>query len=308
MRRCLPFILLILALAAACNTTPSIEDGYVENGDHPLYYKTLGSGDPIVVLHGGPGFDHRQFLPFIWELAVNHQVILYDQRCTGLSSGPADSTTITLDTFIEDIEVIRRHFGIEKMNLLGHSWGGNLAMQYALRHEDKLKSLILCSTTATDSSYAEMRATYEENRAPGESDKLMEIYQSNAFQAGDPTAYEAFWRLYFRPYFADPNQVDKMDLLFTENTINNSNTVAGLIFADIGSFDLHEDLKNLKVPTAVFHGDADPLHYKYGEQIHQSIAGSHFLLMEDVGHWLFVDGTDYFAGNTRAFLDSISTE
>ncbi len=302
MRRHIPLLLLVPLLAASCTDRPTIETGFVENGAHSLHYKTLGSGDPIVVLHGGPGFDHRQFLPFIWELAERHQVILYDQRCTGLSTGPVDSTSVNIDTFIDDIEAVRRHFGLERMNLLGHSWGGILAMQYALRHQDRLESLILCSTAATIESFPEMRATYEANRAPGDGELLTEIYESDAFQGGDPLAYERFWRVYFKPYFADQSQVEKMDLLFTENTIANSNAVAGLVFGSIGDFDLHDDLKSLRCPTLIVHGDADPMHYKYAERIHQSIAGSELVIVEGAGHWIFVDGTDGFRRSILDFL------
>ncbi|MCP3964556.1 MAG: alpha/beta fold hydrolase [bacterium] len=121
MRNHLPLLPLFLILAVACNdkattgpvdtpepnetdATATLEEGFVENGAHSLYYKTK---------------------------------ILYDQCSTGLSSGPVDSDSVNIDTFIDDIEAIREHFGIEKMNLLGHSWGGRLAMHYSLRHQDR---------------------------------------------------------------------------------------------------------------------------------------------------------------------------
>lgn len=295
--------LLLLLTLAACSSQPEIEEGYVQNGAHSLYYKTVGTGDPIVVLHGGPGFDHRQFLPFIWDLAEDHQVILYDQRGTGLSSGPVDSASINIDTFIDDIEAIRKSFGIEKMNLLGHSWGGILAMHYSLRHEDKLKSLILCSTSATAESFPEMRATYEANRESGDAELLEKIYQSEGYQNGDPAEVEKFWRVYFKPYFPDQCFVDLMDLHFTENTIKYSGEVAGHVFRSIGEFDLHEDLKKLQCPTLIIHGDADPMHFKYAERIHESIAGSELVIAQDAGHWLFVDGVDVFRTSILDFLE-----
>ena len=300
-------MLLIPILAAACDSLPAIEEGYVHNGLQSLYYKTMGSGDPMVVLHGGPGFDHRQFLPFIWELAQSHKVILYDQRGTGLSSGPIDSASVNIDAFIEDIEAIRNAFGIEKMNLLGHSWGGILAMYYSLRHEDKLKSLILCSTAATVESFPEMRATYEENRAPGDAQLLEGIYESDAFRSGDPVTVEQFWRVYFKPYFADQTLVEELDLRFTENTIKNSNAVASYVLQSIGDFDLHEDLKGLQTPTLILHGDADPMHYKYAERIHESIVGSELVIVKGAGHWLFVDGTDVFSRSILEFLTGLAS-
>ena len=199
-----PLIVALVAfVSVSCTNALHVEEGFLDINGASVFFKTMGSGDPIVVLHGGPGFDHRQFLPYIWELAERHKVILFDQRGTGLSSAPIDASSISIDSFIADIEGIRKAFGIEKMNLLGHSWGGILAMHYAIRHPEDLKSLILCSTAASFESFAEMRANYESNRLPEDSALLEEIYSSDEYQNGEPQAVERFWRVYFKPYFAD---------------------------------------------------------------------------------------------------------
>lgn len=306
MRLPLLILLLLPILCAAEEASPRITEGYVTNGEHSLFYKTMGSGDPIVVVHGGPGFDHRQFLPFIWELAKEHQVILYDQRCTGLSTGPVDSVSINIDTFIGDIEAVRQAFGLQRMNLLGHSWGGVLAMYYGTRHQDRLKSLILCSTAATMESLSAMRDVYEANREPGDLERLEDLYQSEGYQSGDPDAVGDFWRVFFKPYFADQSQVEKMDLVFTRNTIKNSQAVAGYVLNSVGNFDLRADLKNLHCPTLIVHGSADPLDVKCAEEIHEIIGGSKLVIVEGAGHWLFVDGTDPFATGILDFLADIS--
>ncbi len=295
-------MILTAIFSISCTSPPVIEEGYLDVNGTTLFYKTMGSGDPIVVLHGGPGFDHRQFLPYIWELASQHKVILYDQRGTGLSSGPIDADSISIDSFIKDIEGIREAFEIEDMNLLGHSWGGILAMHYSIRHPEKLKSLILCSTAASAQSFGEMRTNYENDRAPGEGEILQEMYSSPAFQDGDPQTIEAFWRLYFKPYFVDQTLVEKMDLHFTENTIKYSNDVAGFIFQSIGEFDLHEDLKAVQCPTLIIHGDSDPMPVTYAERLHESVTGSELVIAKDSGHWLFVDATETFTTSILEFL------
>jgi proline iminopeptidase len=294
-------ILVVIAFVS-CTNTPTIEEGFLEVNGTTLFYKTMGAGDPIVVLHGGPGFDHRQFLPYIWELATDHKVILYDQRGTGLSSGPVDSASISIDSFIADIEGVREAFDIRKMNLLGHSWGGILAMFYAVRHPENLKSLILCSTAASVESFAEMRANYEARRLPEDAELLAKIYSSEEFKSNDPQAIERFWRIYFKPYFVDQTLVDKMDLQFTDNTIKNSSAVAGLILESIGEFDLHDDLSVVRCPTLVLHGDSDPMPVSYAERVHQSIAGSELVLAQSSGHWLFVDATETFTTSVSSFL------
>ncbi len=297
-------VLLLVVVFVSCADPLAVKEGYLENDGVSLFFKTMGSGDPIIVLHGGPGFDHRQFLPYIWRLAEHHKVILFDQRGTGLSSGPVDSESISIDSFIADIEAVRREFGIEKMNLLGHSWGGILAMHYGIRHPDKLKTLVLASTAASFESFAEMRANYEADRLPGDAALLEEITSSEEYKNGDPDAIQSFWRVYFKPYFADQPLVSGMDLIFTENTIENGNTVARHIFESIGEFDLHAELEAIRCPTLVIHGDADPMPVKYAELIHESIEGSRLVIVEGAGHWLFVDGTEAFTSSVEDFLSA----
>ena len=305
MRKTILILVLFAFVSVTCTDSPAVEEGFVEVTGTSLFYKTMGSGEPIVVLHGGPGFDHRQFLPYIWELAARHKVILFDQRGTGLSSGPIDSKSISIDSFIADIEGVRNAFGIERMNLLGHSWGGILAMHYGVRHPENLRSLVLCSTAASFESFGQMRETYEANRLPDDAALLQEIYSSDGFQNGDPQAVERFWRIYFKPYFADQELASRLDLQFTENSIMYGNEVAGHIFESIGEFDLHEELQVIRCPTLVIHGDADPMPVKYAEMIHDSIDGSELVIAEGAGHWLFVDATDTFTSSVLDFLDEV---
>lgn len=303
------FLALTTLLASlSCAREPYSSEGYLETNGATLYYKTFGSGEPIVVLHGGPGFDHRQFLPFIEELASDYKVILYDQRGTGLSSGPVDSASITIDNFMDDIDAVRKAFGIEKMNLLGHSWGGILAMHYAIRNQEHLRSLILCSTAATVESFGVMRAAIEENRLPEDRATLEAMASSEEFRNKDPRAWEEFWRVYFKPYFPDQSLSATMDLTFTENTLQHSDAVARYILNSVGPFELHETLRSVRVPTLVLHGDSDPMPPAYGERIHASIPNSEFVLMRHSGHWIFVDATEQFTASIDDFLSRLADD
>lgn len=97
--------------------------------DTDLYCRCSGVGEAIVVLHGGPGVPHDYFLPHLESLSDHHRVIFFDQRGTGRSSADIDPATITMENFIADLEALRVSYGLETMHLLGHSWGGLLAMQ-----------------------------------------------------------------------------------------------------------------------------------------------------------------------------------
>ncbi len=150
--RYLTNIIFSICLAAA---NMAFADTFVQNGETRLFCKVIGKGSPLVVLHGGPGMSQVYLLPYMEELAKTHQVIFYDQRGCGQSEGSVNKDTISLAHFIDDIEAIRKHFAIKKITLVGHSWGGHLAMNYAVSHPEMVDKLVLInSTPATSSGFA----------------------------------------------------------------------------------------------------------------------------------------------------------
>ncbi|RJF90298.1 alpha/beta fold hydrolase [Sphingomonas cavernae] len=111
-----------------------------------LHFVEIGKagGTPLVALNGGPGFDHRYLAaaPVWGELAKGRQIIFYDQRGTG-DSPAATADALTVDRMVADLEALRRRLKAERIDLLGHSWGGILSMAYATRHPDRVAHLIL---------------------------------------------------------------------------------------------------------------------------------------------------------------------
>jgi proline iminopeptidase len=120
--------------------------------DVSLFVKTMGAGRPIVLMHGGPGLDHTTLLGLA-PLARDYQLLFYDHRCNGRSSGKPE--TMTWDNLVEDADVLRATFGFDKWIVLGHSFGGNVALMYALRHRERVSQLILMDTAADSYWYSE---------------------------------------------------------------------------------------------------------------------------------------------------------
>lgn len=141
-----PALLLPLAFAPAAlaaQPDPVPREGYVESADGVrLYYRVAGSGtDTIVALHGGPGVGHEVLAPDLESLAERHTVIYYDQRGGGRSGLP-DTTLLGMDRFVEDLDAVRRHFGMERMVLLAHSFAPLLAASYARTYPDRVERMI----------------------------------------------------------------------------------------------------------------------------------------------------------------------
>ncbi len=109
-----------------------------------LNVEVMGRGYPLLLMHGGPGLDYQTLLP-LQPLADTYTLVFYDHRCNGRSEG-AEANTMTMDNLTADADALRQALGFEKWAVLGHSFGGNVALEYALRYPQNLSHLILMDT------------------------------------------------------------------------------------------------------------------------------------------------------------------
>ena len=112
--------------------------------DVSLHVKIMGRGYPLVLMHGGPGLDYTTLLQ-LQPLADQFTLIFYDHRCNGRSEG-AEVSTMTFENLTADAEALRQKLGFDQWAVLGHSFGGNVALEYALRYPQSLSRLILMNT------------------------------------------------------------------------------------------------------------------------------------------------------------------
>src|SRR5919197_2217733 len=124
------------------------EEGYVDFRGHRTWYRVVGDrasgAAPLLALHGGPGSTHNYFAP-LERLADERPVVLYDQLGCGRSE-PSGDVDWSVAVFLEELDALRAHLGLERVHLLGTSWGGMLALEHALARKETLESLILSST------------------------------------------------------------------------------------------------------------------------------------------------------------------
>lgn len=112
--------------------------------DASLFVKVIGQGYPLVLMHGGPGLDHTTLLP-LQPLADQFTLIFYDHRCNGRSDG-VEVSSMTLENLTADADALRQQLGFDKWAVLGQSFGGNVALEYALRYPQNLSHLVLMNT------------------------------------------------------------------------------------------------------------------------------------------------------------------
>jgi proline iminopeptidase len=295
---------LTLSSVAPLRAQQHFEEGFKIVNGTKLYYKIIGEGIPLVVVHGGPAMDHSYLLPQMARLGEGYKLIFYDQRAMGKSSQQVDSTSMTMDTFVEDLEGIRKAFNLGKMNLMGHSWGGLVSMWYAVKYPDHLQTLILANTTPASSALRDMSFAIMAHRTSKEDSVAQAaIVQTDAFKNREPKTMERFLRLLFRGSFYDKRYVDSLTLAF-DSTYPAKSAMQRYLFKDksLRSYDLQEALDTIQCPTLVIAGSYDRVAPGTNEMIQEHIRGSKYILLPDCGHFPFVEAPDEFFPIIREFL------
>lgn len=303
---CLPLLLALVFAPMFSQTVVEDNQGYVDVQNAKLYYTIVGTGEPIVVVHGGPGLDHTYLVPQLNSLATNYQLIYYDQRASGKSSGTVDSVSITPDRFVEDLEGLRKVLGLEKMNLLGHSWGGLLAMEYAIKYPQHIKSLVLMSSMgATSECMGPFIKTRIERTTHKDSVSMAGLQVSAGFIAHDPETMSKYMRILFKTYFFDRRFADSLSMQFSQNTASDLFPIFGLMGKYFVKYDLYNQLTGIQCPTLIIQGDYDPFPVEFSRQIAQRIKSSRFLMIEHCGHFPYIERPEEFTRDCLTFWNSL---
>lgn len=294
--------LLIALCQCAHDTPPRVEEGRLTVGSADLFYRCLGRGPLTIVLHGGPGDSFDTMLPLA-GLADEYRLVFYDQRASARSTGDADTTSHTIEQFVEDLEQLRRRFGDTQVNLIGGSWGTMVALQYAARHPEHVRAMVLLSCMGVRSAYMDdYRGNIAERRTPDDTAELRRIMGTEAFAARERGAMERFWRTYFRAYCCDPAYADSLPMWIRDGAADEVPGRFGGLVRFLHDYDLNDILPKIACPTLILHGDCDPTPLRWVEPVAAGIDGARLVSIPDAGHWLWVEGRDRVLTEIRAFL------
>jgi proline iminopeptidase len=280
-------------------------------GKTSLYARAIGSGQPIVVLHGGPDFDSAYLLPDLDRLADTYRLIYYDQRGRGKSADHVGPDDVTLASDIDDLDKVRERFGLESTTLLGHSWGAVLALEYALRHPTRVSRLILMNPAPVSASdVALFRKAYLQKIGETNMDRQRQIVAGTAYREGDPDAVIERYRIHFKPAFVRPDAYEK--LMSAMKTAFVSQGKEGIVKARAAEdhlmldtwekpgYDLLPQLRTFSIPTLVIAGDHDFIPMETVAHIAQAIPGAKLVTLTNCGHFAYLE----CAGDVRsAFAD-----
>jgi proline iminopeptidase len=265
----------------------------VENSG--LYYREKGEGQPVIVLHGGPSFDHNYLLPDMDRLTYpSLRFIYYDQRGRGKSATNVEPETVSIESEVQDLEGLRKYFRLDLIALLGHSWGGLLAMEYAIRYPDRVSHLILLNTAPA--SHDDWLLT-EKNL--GKVKELDDLSRRLGYKEGDPDTVAEYYRIYFRPSLRRPELLERLieNLRrgFTKEGILRARKIGNRLWEETYSskeYNLLPRLEPLKVRTLVIHGDYDLVPPACAARIAQAISGARFVLLSETGHFAYIESTN----------------
>ena len=295
---CIQFVCFTTGLAAAPGSAlaSGARESRVPVGKTSLFAREIGKGRAIIVLHGGPDFDHRYLLPELDRLSDSYRLIYYDQRGRGLSADGVQPEDVTLTSDIEDIDRVRQHYKLDSVVLLGHSWGTVLALEYALRFPQRVSGMVLMNPApASTEDYKQLRKEWLEKR-PQDMARRKGIADSAAYKEGDPEAVTAYYRVHFKPALARAEDYDKiitrMSASFTKEGVVKARAVEARLMTETWfspDYDVLPKLKGLKVPTLVITGDHEFIPAGTAEHISQAIPNARIVTLKDCGHFSYME-------------------
>ena len=253
-----------------------------------IFERRVGGGPAAVVLHGGPGAHHDYLLPGFDALAAGRTLIYYDQRGGGRSAVPRD-VPVGWKEHVADLEALRSLWHLDRMPLVGYSWGALLALLYAIQHPDRVERLVLVSPAPT---WREARARFEaifaeRNLAPALQEARRELRESG-LREQDPDVYQKrLFELSVTPYFHDASLARNLTPFRVTGRTQQD------VWESLGEYDLRPALRSLHLPATVLHGDSDPIPADLAQATADAL-GAEFHLIARCGHVPYVERFDEF--------------
>lgn len=277
-------------------------------GSTRLYVRGEGRGGPeesAIVLHGGPLLDHGYLRGAFGPLHERLTLVYFDQRLSGRSDGVVDSASVRLDTLVHDIERVRSALDLGPVHLVGHSWGGLLALKYALEHPAHVRSLLLISPMPPSAElWRAEQVLQAKSLIPQDTAGMGAIRTSEAFTRGDPEAIERLLKLSFRQAFSEPDRVEELTFHIEPDYHRRSRQFAYL-YGDLASYDLTDGLSRLEVPTLVIYGD-DETGAEIGSRSFGDSPCARVVRIPDSGHFSFVERSRTFVHTAIQFYDKVA--
>ena len=214
-----------------------------------------------------------------------------------------DSVSMNLDGFVSDIENIRKSLGFGKWNVLGHSWGGLIAMKYGIAHDDKIDQLILSSPMAPSTQdWMRENAEVAKLTDPEDQRRLNSLSSSGVLRTEDPSPYiKEILQLSFKSQMFDKEKLSDLNLFVPHDYMIRSG-MFGLLGPDLNNFNLWGDLVNLQTPTLVVYGESELGGEMHGKRLASTVSNGQYQSTPKSGHFPFIESPSEYFDQIRNFL------
>jgi proline iminopeptidase len=241
---------LILALLAAIAPTA---EHRIQRGDVSLFYETEGKGDPVILLAGGPGVSPYSVKPVMDYVSSKHMAVLIHQRGTGKTVLPSTGKDhLSLQIFIDDIDAVRKDLRVDKITLVGHSWGGMLAMAYAGAHPDRVSHIILMGSGGPNLSFAPIFGDNINMHLLPEDRELQKRADADANGDAELAAYNRLMAIIPGYFYSRDNAIE-----FSKSFKPTDYTTK--LMTLLSGFDITSSVPKYKGPVDILQGRQDPI-------------------------------------------------
>ena len=279
----------------------TVTEGTIPFGGAETWYRVVGDGEkpgalPILLLHGGPGGAH-DYLESMQELAdTGRRVIFYDQLGCGRSPYPSDPAKWTVELFVDEVDAIRDALGLDRLHLLGQSWGGMLGMEYALRQPPGLQSLIVCDSPASMRLWVQEANRLREGLPPDVQQTLLRHEAEGTTESDEyQTAIHVFYDRHVCRVVPAPDYVQRsMDQILNEVYLTMNGPSEFHVVGTLKDWDITPRLGEISVPTLIISGAHDEATPLISRTINEGIPGSEWVLFDDSSHMPHVEEPERF--------------
>lgn len=293
----LPIVGIVALTPAACGTARSRPtEQEVVSGDVTLHVRIAGdpaAGEVLVGISGGPGLS-SDYMASLEQLAGPElAVVTYDPRGAGRSTAPADeAANYDLSKYADDLEAVRKVVGADKVHLLGHSWGGVVAMYYATVFPEYVDAIVLMGSGPPNIEGLRLAQRHFQER-------IVELTRQGLIPEDLSSVGATQVRGILPAYFSDPGfepPAEILDMTFSQ-------AVSDLTLSALGQYDLTEEVARLDHRVLILFGEDDPFDLSMAEATRDALSAAQveFVVLEQCGHF-WQECPDGFYAAVRSFL------
>jgi proline-specific peptidase len=288
-------------------------DGFVPFRGHRTWYRVVGDGEepgklPVLLLHGGPGATHDYLEALEALAATGRRAVFYDQLGCGRSD-LGDESLWNVETYVEEVDAVREALGLDRIHLFGNSWGGMLAMEYALTQPPGLASLVLASSPSSIPQWiaetARLRA-----QLPADVQEVLDRHERDGTTA-DPEyeqACEVFYRRHVCRVPEWPDSVLRSFAWIAEHGEVYRHMNGPSEFHVVGTlreWDVTARLGELRVPTLVVSGEHDEATPAINRTVSEAIPGAESVVYPGASHMAHVEDTEGYVRLLDGFMSRV---